>query len=513
MSLRNKNDDTSKAKKAKRLSIGGAISSPESSTSVDDSSKTKKAKRLSIGGALLSPEPSVVYSKLKKRDEREESTSEEEDVAKMIGKAKDALPKDISSEALLALKDFMSLQIKQAVADDRSRSGDGERYHKVRKNNTNFSITHTFMTHENLCGIEASKTFNQWFTMVITSGMTLQDRNLAMDERLRDHLSLVSSTYSALETERLSRDVPLGDNWELFDNDELSRFIKFNFKTIDSKSDTFKKKSGFEELLVSMGPRITTSILNWIGLDSYEAIVGEISSIQDELKELYLSSANHNDLIVRVIKSISNKVSDTRTHGSVQLLNNLNTVLLRKIRESGKNDNNTCLFYDDVYAFLKHIIVWSGSVVQHYNNGLKIGINSIPIQQNAPLHHKESRSSSIASTYPTPALTNNSSSKTPALTTSQSHSQKKKEFVVDKELFDITPCSFCGRYHLKGHTKCEIPLHADLNRSANTWATSSIGLRYKTLGRLMIKPYSQLNENKDGFTKIPPVTLPKVMLV
>ena len=97
--------------------------------------------------------------------------------------------------------------------------------------------------------------------MVMTGNMSKSERNESLDEELKETLNLVGTTYATLESKRVSRTEPLGPDWIDYDHEELAKLIKYYFKdNIDGKSNS-SKKTGYEELLSSIGERLAIKIL------------------------------------------------------------------------------------------------------------------------------------------------------------------------------------------------------------------------------------------------------------
>jgi len=384
------------------------------------------------------------------------------------------------------------------------------------KNSTAFSVQHVFLTHDALVGPDAAKLFTQWWTMVVTSNMSKEERNAAIDETLKDWFGLACPTYANLENNRLNKVIQIGDKWEIYDNEDLGKFIKFHFKNIECSYGNTNSKKSFEVMLSIIGNRICNAILTWKDLKDYSSVLAEIARLQQELKEIFLSDTNHRDLISRAMKSISSTVSSPTSVGSVQLLNNLSSLLVEKQRENGVRVGNETTFYKDVYTFLKIICTWSGSIVELYNISQKKGCSIVPNQQKDNKSYSDSKSpTNGGNTNPFKGSNGNSNhfkgsngevhkgstrdgivSKTPS-----DISKVTKPYQIDKSLYDPSPCNSCGRLHKIGYTKCECPNHPDINSSLNTWESSIMGMKYKSLGYDWIRTYHRLNGDKSDFIK------------
>jgi hypothetical protein len=76
-----------------------------------------------------------------------------------------------------------------------------------------------------------------------------------------------------------------------------------------------------------------------------------VSSIQESLKYIHLTKEDNKRLIEKIMSTIRSTVNNPGTKGSVQVLNNLQTILMKKKREDeGIHDNKT--FYENIFSFL-----------------------------------------------------------------------------------------------------------------------------------------------------------------
>jgi len=140
---------------------------------------------------------------------------------------------NITPEQANFFKEWMHQSISKAL-QERDRV-DAEKYlpHKVRSSEsaTSFVATHIYITKDGLNDtVNSTEVFNKWLNMIFTSDMSKDRRNLSMSPCLKDTLTLICPAFARKETIRLSRqDNPLAETWENYDNDELSRLIKFQF--------------------------------------------------------------------------------------------------------------------------------------------------------------------------------------------------------------------------------------------------------------------------------------------
>ena len=180
--------------------------------------------------------------------------------------------------------------------------------------------------------------------------------------------------------------------------------MKYYFKDLDTKLGS-SKKAGYEDLLSTIGERLANKVLKWVNTSSFQEISDEIVQIQFCIKEMHLMPSNHTDLIGRILTTMKNKVTDSRSSGSVQLLNNLNNFLLRK--RSSVNRSYEDSFNNDIFQFLKYIMEWTGIIVQGHEDANRLGLSATPIQQNPQGNtlnnnkfHNERKNVNLTSTRP-----------------------------------------------------------------------------------------------------------------
>ena len=360
------------------------------------------------------------------------------------------------------------------------------------KKNMNFNVDHIYLTLNHLRGQDVTKFWQKWYAMVVTSNMSKEERNESLCPDTKDCLDLYAETFARIDAHKTSRVIPLPENWRDYENEDFSKLMKSYFYQIDSNSSS-SLQSSYEDVSKDIGEKIVSAVLGWKDLKHLQSVTEVIVNLQKVLKDLQLIAANHNELISKILKTISNKTSDSRTSGSVALLNNLYSFLMKKSKEVNSNNASLSMFHDDVFEFLKQIISWTGSIVLTYNSNCKLGIESIPFQQNAPSlnnvsKNKESKNVTVTSKHNGNSNSSNTSAK-------GAKAPSKKSF--NPEDFDKVPCRDCGRRHAIGYTKCENPTHPDLNKQRDkTWPESDMGKKYASLNLQFIHPYKRLNPEK-----------------
>ena len=394
----------------------------------------------------------------------------------------------LSAEQFDLMQRLLERRIKEAVQDERSKITLDNSSKFRDKNSMNFNVDHVYLTLEGIKGADCRRLWGRWYTMVITGNMSVGDRNDSLDEELKETLTLICPTYSILENKRVSREEPLSIIWQDYDHEDLARLMKYYFKDIDTKLGS-SKKAGYEDLLSNIGERLTNKVLKWTNTSSFQEISDEIVQIQITIKDLHLIPSDHADLIGRIFKTMNNRVTDSRTGGSVQLLNNLNNFLLRKKTLANRNHEDS--FSTDIFRFLKIIMEWTGIIVQGHDDANKLGLSATPIQQNSHGHTLNTNKFSNEKK-------NVSSTSTRPVQKSDFKDSKieKGFFHLNKDKYDLENlCKGCGRAHLKGYTGCDILSHPDVNRSSSSWLESEKGKLYSALGLTRIDTFKRLDEN------------------
>ena len=182
--------------------------------------------------------------------------------------------------------------------------------------------------------------------------MHMNIRNNTIEQKLGQSLQMLAPSFARRESDHLGRTSnPISSRWLELDNDTLVNLIKYQFPTIESVNRS-SILSGYEEILTQIGDRITGSVLSWKKLNNFKPISDEVIKIQYVLKSLLLNPSEHANLIKRVEKCINNKCTDSKTRGSVLLLNNLHVAITKAVREAPKDNDGVSSFYDDVFEFL-----------------------------------------------------------------------------------------------------------------------------------------------------------------
>ena len=273
--------------------------------------------------------------------------------------------------------------------------------------------------------------------------------------------------------------------------------MKYYFKDLDTKLGS-SKKAGYEDLLSTIGERLTNKVLKWVNTSSFQEISDEIVQIQFCIKDLHIMPSNHTDLIGRIFKTMQNKVTESTTGGSVQLLNNLNNFLLHKRSIANRSLEDS--FNNDIFQFLKYIMEWTGIIVQGHEDANRLGLSATPTQQsphgntlNNNKFHNEKKTVNPTSTKPA------------SRENVQIHKDSKVGkgyFLLNKDKYDVdNPCNSCGRAHLKGFTECDMLSHPDINRSNSSWAESTKGALYSALKMTRIEPFKRLDETGNKLIK------------
>ena len=363
------------------------------------------------------------------------------------------------------------------------------------KKSMNFNVDHIYLTLANLRGPDVTKFWQKWYAMVITSNMNKEDRNESICPDTKDCLDLYADTFAKLDAQKTTRTVPLPDDWRRYENDDFSKLMKSYFYQIDLTSST-SLQSSYEEVSKNLGEKIVTAILGWKDLKHFQSVTETIVNLQKVLKDLQLIPSNHNELISKIMKTMSNKTSDSRTSGSVTLLNNLYAYLMKRSKVTNRDIASSNTINDDIFEFLKQIIDWVGSIVLVYNSSSKLGIDSTPFQQNATTSNNISRVKENKTVTLAPKQSANNGFSNNFSKDFKAHA-KKSFNPID---FDPVRCKACGRQHAMGYTQCEIPTHPDLNKQIDkVWSDSDMGKRYASLQRTLIHPWKRLNNEKNGF--------------